>query len=275
MTEYKDQLGNFISLTSEPKRIISLVPSQTELLSDLGLDEEIIGITKYCVHPKSWRESKTIIGGTKKLNIEKIKELKPDLIIANKEENEKKQVKELMQLFPVWVSDIKTVEEALNMIEEIGRITAKEKRALEIQNNIREQFSLFKLATASDIHHPISVLYLIWKNPFISAGTDTFIHHLLAICGLENIIAEKRYPELSPEKIKALNPSFIFLSSEPYPFRKKHKAELQAMCPSAKIVLVDGEMFSWYGSRLLYAPSYFEGLILSLSQGDGKKPNLQ
>ena len=275
MAEYKDQLGNTIFLEKIPKRIISLVPSQTELLSDLGLDEEIIGITKYCVHPKGWLETKIKIGGTKKLNLEKIKELKPDLIIGNKEENEKSQVMELMKHFPVWMSDIKTLEEALRMIESIGKITQKEKRALEIQNNIREQFSHFKLQISHLSPIGTKVLYLIWRKPFISAGKDTFINHLLEICGLNNVLAEIRYPEVSTEKIKSLNPELIFLSSEPYPFRQKHIAELQLVCPRAKVVLVDGEMFSWYGSRLLYAPSYFESLTLSLSQGVGKKSGLQ
>ena len=261
---YTDQIGNSITLSSSPKRIISVVPSQTELLFDLGLDDEVIAITKYCVHPKNWFEAKQKIGGTKKLNIEKIKELKPDLIIANKEENEKKQIEELQKFFPVWVSDIKNIEQALQMIDEIGKMTGKEKRALKIQNDIREQFSLFKLATASVARPLSSVLYLIWKKPYISAGKDTFINHLLEMCGLKNIISKSRYPELSAEEIKKLNPELIFLSSEPYPFRQKHIQEFQLLCQNAKVVLVDGEMFSWYGTRLLYAPSYFERLLQNL-----------
>lgn len=264
MTSYKDQLGSTITLENRPSRIISIVPSQTELLSDLGLDEEIIAITKYCVHPKDWQETKIKIGGTKKLNLEKVKELKPDLIIGNKEENEKSQIEELQKLFPVWMSDIKNLEEALKMIDEIGKITGKEKKALEIQNNIREQFSHFKLAAASIVRLRTSVLYLIWKKPFISAGKETFISHLLEICGLKNIISKSRYPEISADEIKKLNPELIFLSSEPYPFREKHIAEFQLLCPKSKVVLVDGEMFSWYGSRLLYAPSYFERLLTNL-----------
>lgn len=262
--KFTDQIGNEISLERNPSKIISLVPSQTELLSDLGLDEEIIGITKYCVHPKEWQETKTEVGGTKKLNLEKIKELKPDLIIGNKEENEKKQIEELQKHFSVWISDIKNLEDALKMIEEIGKITSREKKSLEIQNNIREQFSHFKLSTSNIKRLTSNVLYLIWRKPYISAGKETFINHMLEICGLKNIISKSRYPEISMEEIKSLNPELIFLSSEPYPFREKHIAELQSLCPKAKVVLVDGEMFSWYGSRLLYAPSYFERLLKNL-----------
>lgn len=258
-----DQLNNSFSLDDTPKRIISLVPSQTELLFDLGLDDEVIGITEYCVHPKHWQENKIKIGGTKKLNLEKIKHLKPDLIIGNKEENEKEQILELMKHFPVWMSDIKTLKEAINMIALIGQITEKEKKALQIQNNIREQFSHFKLSS-SGIDHPSSVLYLIWRKPFICAGPDTFIDHMLQICGLHNIAVGTRYPEMSAEQIRQANPSLIFLSSEPFPFKHKHTAELQALCPQANVILVDGEMFSWYGSRLLYAPAYFERLLQNL-----------
>lgn len=260
-----DQLNNTLTLSSRPKRIISLVPSQTELLYDLGLDEEVIGITKYCVHPKHWHESKIKIGGTKKLNLEKIWELEPDLIIGNKEENEKGQVQELMKSYPVWMSDIKTIEEALNMIESIGKITGKENKALKIQNDIREQFSHFKLSIRN-LQQPLKrVAYFIWRKPYIVAGGNTFIDHMLRVCGLENVFAENmRYPEITPEEIQKANPSLIFLSSEPYPFNKKHIEEIQHICPAAKSTLVDGEMFSWYGSRLLYAPAYFERLLQNL-----------
>jgi len=262
---FTDQLTNTLILTSHPKRIISIVPSQTELLHELGLDEEVIGITKYCVHPKHWLDSKTKVGGTKKLDLKKIQELQPDLIIGNKEENEKNQILDLMKLYPVWMSDIKTLEEALSMIESLGQITGKKTKSTEIQNNIREQFSHFKLQTLNTKLLANSALYLIWRKPYICAGSDTFIDHLLHICGVTNVFSSRaRYPEVSFEEIQKANPSFIFLSSEPYPFREKHIQELKNICPNAKVVLVDGEMFSWYGSRLLYAPSYFERLLKNL-----------
>jgi ABC-type Fe3+-hydroxamate transport system substrate-binding protein len=271
-----DQLGNTISLSGFPKKIISIVPSQTELLFDLGLEDEVAGITKFCIHPKDWHESKTKVGGTKKLNIEKIKELDPDLIIGNKEENEKSQVEELMKQYPVWMSDIKTLEDALGMIDSIGKITGKEIKALKIQNDIREQFSHFKLSAAHIKVENKRIAYFIWRKPYICAGANTFIDHMLSICGFENVFASPptpllkergetaRYPVITTEEIQEANPALIFLSSEPYPFRKKHIQEFQSICPHAKIVLVDGEMFSWYGSRLLYAPAYFERLLQNL-----------
>ena len=268
---FTDQMGNSITLSSLPKKIISLVPSQTELLFDLGLDEEIVGITKYCIHPKDkisplQRATKgdlTIIGGTKKLKLDLIRQLKPDLIIGNKEENEKGQILELQKEFPVWMSDIKTLDESLDMIEKMGELVGRKEKGVEIKNEIKKRFDEF-LLQSSDASHTLTVLYLIWKKPFICAGKNTFINHMLELCGFMNVNQQARYPEISNEEIKKLNPDFIFLSSEPYPFKEKHIAELQNVCPDSKIILVDGEMFSWYGSRLLYAPSYFKHLLLNL-----------
>lgn len=261
-----DQLGNTITFSDFPKKIISIVPSQTELLFDLGLDEEIIGITDFCIHPKDWHETKTKIGGTKKINIEKIKELKPDIIIGNKEENERTDIEELMKYFPVWMSDIKNLEDAFLMIESIGKISGKENNALAIQNDIKEQFAHFKLALKNISMPNKRIAYFIWRKPFIVAGSNTFINHLLTTCGFENVFTKinSRYPEITFKEIQKGNPEIIFLSSEPYPFSKKHIEEFQQLCPHAKIVLVNGEMFSWYGSRLLYAPAYFERLLQNL-----------
>ncbi len=270
---FTDQLGNRISLAAYPKRIISIVPSQTELLFDLGLEEEIAGITKYCIHPKDKilpiqkgvKKGTAVVGGTKKLNLDLIRQLRPDLIIGNKEENEKAQIVQLQKEFPVWMSDIKNFGDALQMMEMIGELTGKKEKGHEIKTEIQKRFIQFSVYLPAD-KKVKTVLYLIWRKPFITAGKDTFISHLLKLCALKNVSlsSDSRYPEMTPESIRNANPSHIFLSSEPYPFREKHVAELQAICPEAKVILVDGEMFSWYGSRLLYAPAYFQQLILNL-----------
>lgn len=251
---FTDQINHTIEIPNTPKRIISVVPSQTELLYDLGLEKEVIGITKFCVHPEKWFRNKTRIGGTKNLNIEKIKALNPDLIIANKEENTEAEIKALQQLFPVWTSDISTLEDSLNMIKAIGEITDKSIAALSLIKKINQAFSQYK----DEFNTQHTALYLIWKNPYMSVGSDTIIHHLMAYCGFDNVLKDKtRYPEINEAEIKQLQPEFILLSSEPYPFKEKHIAELQNICPNSKIILVDGEMFSWYGSRLQYTPKYF------------------
>lgn len=245
-----------------PKRIVSLVPSQTELLFDLGLDEETVGITKFCVHPKEWFRGKTRVGGTKTINIDKITALQPDLIIANKEENVKEQIEALSEIAPVWVSDIHDLQGALDMIQTIGKLTDRYEKAEIITRLIQHRFD--------NLNHPakkgLNTLYLIWRRPWMSIGSDTFIHHIMHRAGLKNVCKNlARYPELTNEEIVKLNPELVLLSSEPYPFKEKHIAELQQLLPDAKIVLADGEMFSWYGSRLLHAPVYLEELLQGIA----------
>ncbi len=240
-------------------KIISTVPSQTELLYDLGLGDEVIGITKFCVHPEEWFRNKTRIGGTKNLNIKKITDLDPDLIIANKEENVKEQIDELQKHFRVYVSDIKNLDDALKMIHEVGELVNRKKEAENMIEGIKRNFEEFKVQGSR--FKATTVLYLIWRNPFMTVGMDTFIHDMVTGCGLKNIFSElKRYPEITPEQITIAKPDFIFLSSEPYPFKEKHVDELKTISPSSKIVLVNGEYFSWYGSRLLKAVGYFKKL---------------
>ena len=257
---FTDQVGNKLQLADVPKRIISLVPSQTELLHYLGLEEEVIGITKFCIHPNEWFRSKRRIGGTKQLNLALIKELKPDLIIANKEENTKEQIEELQKYFPVYISDIYTLHDACDMISQIGHICDKIVEATRLVDQILEAFSLFNTSDVS----PKTVLYLIWHNPLIAVGSDTFIDDMLHRIGLKNVIAQSRYPNLSNVDLLALHPDFIFLSSEPFPFKEKHQLELQHHFPHSTIYLVDGEMFSWYGSRLLDSATYFQSFFTQL-----------
>ncbi|MBS3913199.1 MAG: ABC transporter substrate-binding protein [Bacteroidetes bacterium] len=251
---YLDQLGRKVFLDSSPKRIVSLVPSQTEYLYDLGLGERIAGQTIFCIYPENEFKRATKVGGTKKLLLDKIRELKPDIIIANKEENEASQIKELEMEYPVWISDIKTIEGAYGMMKTIGEIFGKEGIASEWIHKIKIKFESLELSKS-----PRKALYLIWREPWMAAGRDTFINAMLPFAGFENAIQDEnsRYPELNLNEMESLNPEFVLLSSEPYPFQEKHIAELKSILPETKVLLVDGEMFSWYGSRLLQAPDYF------------------
>jgi ABC-type Fe3+-hydroxamate transport system substrate-binding protein len=249
-----DQLQQPVNIPAQAKRIVSLVPSQTELLYDLGLDQEVVGITKFCIHPAEWRTRKTIIGGTKQFDLEAIHSLKPDLIIGNKEENFQEGVETLMRDYPVWISDIYNLEDALNMIEQLGLLTQKKERAGQLVQQIQHQFSSIRIFNGQ------RVLYLIWRKPWMAAGQNTFIDTMLTMSGLINCVADERYPELTASVIEQLNPDLVFLSSEPYPFKEKHMAELQRILPNTKTILVDGEMFSWYGSRLLKFPAYLHSL---------------
>jgi ABC-type Fe3+-hydroxamate transport system substrate-binding protein len=242
-----------------PQRIVSLVPSQTELLYALGLEREVVGITKFCVHPPEWFQEKKRVGGTKTVSLEKVAALRPDLVIANKEENDRAQIEALSEHFPVWVSDVRDLPTALDMIECVGAVTGKFEAAQTLVAGIRSAFSAHR--PESGAYRP-RVAYFIWRKPYMVAGGDTFIQAMLEAAGFENVFAaESRYPEVSREMLRAYAPELLLLSSEPYPFAEKHLAEFQELCPAARAaVIVDGELFSWYGSRLLQAPAYFRQL---------------
>lgn len=257
MPQYTDQLNRTLTLTSPPKRIISLVPSQTELLADLGVDNEVVGITTFCVHPDRWCQTKKRVGGTKNFKIDRIHALQPDLIIGNKEENEQAGIEELMRHYPVWMSDIYTLEDALDMIQKIGGLVNKQQEATILTTGILKKITFLPKAK------PAKVAYLIWQAPYMVAGNQTFIHEMLGLCGFENAFAHwNRYPVVTIEQLVDVQPNVIFLSSEPYPFKQKHLVVIQSLVPDARVFLVDGEFFSWYGSRLLKAMNYFKEKLL-------------
>lgn len=261
MLSFTDQTSQVIRLSAVPKRIISLVPSQTELLANLGLTDEVVGITKFCIHPKEWFRSKTRVGGTKQLNTAIIHSLHPNLVIANKEENVKEQINELQQQYPVWISDVNILDDAYEMIEQIGAMTGREQPAAILLQQIKNAFSQLPAPDSRP-----RTAYLIWQKPYMTVGGDTFIHSMLELAGFDNIYKEKtRYPEITIDALKNANCELLLLSSEPFPFQQKHIDELQPLLPNTRIVLVDGELFSWYGSRLLKAPAYFNTLQKQLA----------
>lgn len=254
---FTDMLGRTVAINYPPQRIVSVVPSQTELLFDLGLDREVVGITKFCVHPGEWFRTKTRVGGTKQLNIDKIKELQPDLVIVNKEENTKEQIEALTNEFPVWISDIKNIADALQMIQAVGLLVGREQKANSLVDDIVAGFTMLPQSAAEK-----RVAYLIWYNPWMSVGGDTFISSMINAIGWKNVLAGKeRYPEITLEELEAYNPELVLLSSEPFPFKEKHIVEVKARLPNAEVKLVDGEMFSWYGSRMLKAIGYFSEFV--------------
>ena len=250
-------MGVDVKFQFPPRRIISLVPSQTEFLYSLGLDDEVVGITRFCIHPKSWHQNKSRIGGTKNFDLPLIESLQPDLIIGNKEENYAEGIGLLREKFPVWMSDIFMLDDAIDMMSSIGALTNRHERAAEITDMIRRNFSALKPRTGS------RVLYLIWRKPWMAAGRKTFIDDLLARAGFINVVRDERYPVLDTQQIATLDPDYIFLSSEPFPFNENHAAELKKIAPRSRSLLVDGEMFSWYGSRLLLTCDYLNSLPLS------------
>ena len=251
-----DHLGRKLILRETPKRIVSLVPSQTELLFDLGLKDRLIGVTKFCVHPKNLRNEKTVVGGTKTVHLDKIEDLAPDIILCNKEENTQEMVAELEKIAPVHVSKVSSISDSLQLINDYGEIFNVEEKALKLVDSIEEKLATF----SEEIQHKKwkSCLYLIWKDPYMAAGNDTFINELLKLNKLENKIAGNRYPALNKEELIEYSPDVVLLSSEPFPFKQEHIEEFKNLGLHA--ILVDGEYFSWYGSRLEEAVSYFKTL---------------
>ncbi|HMQ77580.1 MAG TPA: helical backbone metal receptor [Flavobacteriales bacterium] len=245
-------------MPAPPQRIISLVPSQTELLHDLGLGDRVVGITKFCIHPDAWFRSKPRVGGTKKVDMDMVRALRPDLIIGNKEENAQADIEALETEFPVWMSDVRDLESALDMIRRVGTLTGSDSKAAGLIAGIEQAFSSLRSHSP-----PLSAAYLIWHAPMMVAGADTFVNDMLGRCGLTNAFAHRpeRYPEVSPAELAVADPDVILLSSEPFPFAERHILHYNALCPGAPVHLVDGELFSWYGGRLLKAPAYFSGLL--------------
>ncbi|MCF6347173.1 MAG: helical backbone metal receptor [Flavobacteriaceae bacterium] len=261
--KFKDQLNRNLYLDNNPQRIVSLVPSQTELLVDLGLEENIVGITKYCVHPTHLKGSKTIVGGTKKVNYKKIAALNPDIIICNKEENTEEIVSELEKHFSVYVSDIITFNDTFNMIADFGDIFNSKPIALQLINSIQSKLDDFN--SFIEQYSPKKVAYFIWPKPWMVAGGKNYINETLKLNKFENIFenAPDRYLEVYIEYLVSLNfdlkPELIILPSEPFHFKKEHVEKLKKFI-DCQFIFVDGEMFSWYGSRLLKALDYFKNL---------------
>lgn len=247
-----------------PQRIISVVPSQTELLIDLGLADAVVGITKFCIHPAHKVWGKAIVGGTKTLHPDLIHALRPDLILANQEENTREQIEELQRHYPVHVTNVVTLPDALAMIRDVGGLVGKEQQA---EGMVAQVAQTLPVRSGEEVPAGLSVAYFIWRKPYMVAADGTFIHAMLGAAGFQNTFADRsRYPEISPDDLRAAQPDLIFLSSEPYPFAHKHVAEVRAICPSARVLVVDGEVFSWYGSRLLRAGDYFRNLHTEIAR---------
>ena len=254
-----DQIGKTFSFAETPKRIVSLVPSQTELLVSLGLEESIVGLTKFCIHPIGFKNTKTMVGGTKAVNFDKIAALRPDLIICNKEENTQQIVEDLSAICPVWTTDIYKVEDNNQMILDFGKIFSKEDSASKMVSEINAAMQEFQAFAATQKLQKVA--YFIWKNPYMVAANSTYINEILKLNNFQNAFENlERYPEVQIENIKENEVDYILLSSEPYPFKESDFDDFVKLNQKVKITVVDGEMFSWYGSRLVLAFEYFKKL---------------
>jgi ABC-type Fe3+-hydroxamate transport system substrate-binding protein len=250
------------------QRIVSLVPSLTELLFDLGLDSEVVGLTKFCIYPADKVTGKTVVGGTKNVHLERVAALAPTLIIANKEENTRADIEALQANFPVLLTDVVTLDDALTMIVTVGEAVDRQAEARQLANKISDSLAALTRPVEKLSTPPARVAYLIWRDPWMVAANQTFIDSMLTVAGFANAFGSQiRYPVVSPADLQTADPDLIMLSSEPYPFREKHLAELKEICPRARLILVDGELFSWYGSRLVHSADYLMKLKSDFSIG--------
>ncbi len=260
MKTIRDQIGREIILKNTPVRIVSLVPSQTELLCDLALENELVGITKFCVHPYHLKSTKQIVGGTKKVDYEKIKALNPDFILCNKEENAYDMLPELEKIAPTYFSDVNNLNDSIDLILHLGSIFNRRTEADNLAHKIEYKLADFKKFTKDK---PIrKVAYFIWAKPWMVAGNDTYINEMLQLNKFENIYADmSRYPKVEINRIRHEgDPDVVILSSEPFPFKDEHALEIATYTNRSVTVFGDGEMFSWPGSRILLAFDYFKQL---------------
>jgi ABC-type Fe3+-hydroxamate transport system substrate-binding protein len=256
MPVFTDQLGHTLNLPSVPRRIISIVPSQSEYLWDLGLRQELVGISKFCIHPEQMFQSVERVGGTKDLNLDRIRKLRPDLIIGNKEENVREQIEVLKRDFPVWMSDVNTFTDAFSMMRSLAKMTGREETATPIIAAAKRSVD-----RCAGVFNGQSVAYFIWNRPYMFAGKNTFIDHVITHVGLKNAVGSlERYPVLEIEDLHNKRPDYCFLSSEPFPFKEIHANMIADILPESRIELVDGESFSWYGSRLISLCDYISQL---------------
>ena len=248
----KDHLNRTLTFSSVPKRIVSLVPSVTESIADLGLASGLVAVTRFCKYPSDVILTLPKIGGPKKIDIQKIMDLKPDLVVAVKEENDKEQILRLMEQVPVFVFDVNTVEDSLDMLNLLGTIFDTREVSTRWIKSIQEKVAHFKPGRLVP-----KTVYMIWKNPWMAAGRLTFIGSMMQLAGFDNMLSG-RYPRIDEKRLSSAET--ILLATEPYPFKGRDKATLEAKFPNKKIMIVDGEMFTWYGTHLLQAIDYFEHL---------------
>ena len=251
---FVDAVGTEHPVAGSDARIVSLVPSVTELLCDLGLASQLVGRTGFCIHPREVVRDIPKVGGTKDVKIDRIRELAPTHLVVNIDENTKETVAELARFVPsVVVTHPLAPEDNLDLYRLLGGIFD---RPVETER-LCDEFSVAYDALTASAPLPTKVLYLIWREPWMTVSRDTYISRTLALVGWETApaSADERYPEIDPAEL-AGSVERVLLSSEPYRFREKHLAEVEALVPGARVSLIDGEMTSWYGSRAIEGLRY-------------------
>ncbi|WP_019152973.1 ABC transporter substrate-binding protein [Robertmurraya massiliosenegalensis] len=263
LKKMEDHLGRKVGYHFPPQRIVSICPGITETLYELGLEKEIVGRTRYCIFPEDKVAHATIVGGTKDIDIEIVKSLNPDVIIAEKEENTKEMVALLARSYPVFVAEVQSIQDSYRMIEDMGNITNFESNAKNLINAIKNEFNTIPKVNGK------RAAYVIWRNPYMVVGSNTYINSVMEAMGFENPFStsKNRYPSVTKEELQESQLDYIFLATEPFHFKEKHKKEFQEFIPNVPPMIVDGEMF-WYGAKMKVAAEYFRTFITKIIKRD-------
>lgn len=245
-------------------RVVSLCPSITELLFSLGAGDSVVGRTRFCVEPAGRVDLVERVGGTKNPKLARIVELRPDIVFMNEEENRLEDAEALRQAgLTVHISFPRSVSETAEMVRSIARAVgcheAGEQLAAEIEREVQ------RIREESRFLRPLRYAYLIWRNPWMAVGGDTYVSALLAEAGGSNVFGgyAERYPTVSVDDLVSSEPEAVFLASEPFPFAERHVVELMQATgwPRSRFELVDGQLLSWHGSRTLEGLRYAERLL--------------
>jgi ABC-type Fe3+-hydroxamate transport system substrate-binding protein len=256
MAALVDATGVALPTDQPRRRIVSLIPSTTETLCALGLAGALVGVTAYCREPAAVTRTKTRVGGEKDPDLDRIKALAPDLVIANVEENVAAHVEALRASgVPVWVTYPRTVDGALAMLRELGEVTGAREAAARLLAELAPLVARVRAALAP--RPPVPVFYAIWRDPYMTVGPDTYAHDVLTLCGAANVFADarERYPAVTLDAVAARRPAVILLPDEPFRFREVHRRDFDAYpdvpaVRDGRVLLVDGKPFTWHGPRL-------------------------
>lgn len=262
-----DASGALVSLPAPPRRIVSLIPSVTEILFALGVGDSVAGCTIYCTQPAAEVASKTRIGGEKNPNLDLIRQLGADLVLANIEENVRAHIETLRSWgIPVFVTYPRTVAEGIRLVRELGSLVGAEDRGIVIARALEERLTEVRASRAG--RRPVRVFCPIWRNPYMTINQDTYVHDMLAVCGGDNVFAGEstRYPGVTLARLAEAKPEVILLPDEPYRFRRAHLADFAPYrdvpaIRDERIHLVDGKLVSWYGPRIGEALSVLPGVL--------------
>ena len=264
---YVDALERTLEVKSPPRRIVSLVPSLTEALFSLGRGKTVVGVTNFCVEPREATGAVPKVGGTKTLNVPRVLELKPDLVVASAEENRKEDIEALVRSgLSVFVTLPTTVAEAIDLLEQLAQMTGAGRTGGRLVAEARK--ALAETLAANEGRQPVRTFCPIWRNPWMTVGPGAYMHDFITVCGAANVFEwrHERYPRVALAEVAERDPEVILLPDEPYRFSERHLPEIRALTEvravrEARIYLLEGKHLCWYGPRIAGSLRFVSGLL--------------